>query len=67
MRLSNADLILNNDGSVYHLSLKPEQVAENIIVVGDPGRVHRVSKHFDSIDFEMNKREFITHTGTYNK
>jgi len=40
-------------------------VAEKIIVVGDPGRVHRISRHFDSIDFEMNKREFITHTGKY--
>ena len=64
---SEADLILNEDGSVYHLSLKPENVAPTIIVVGDPGRVYRVSKHFDNIDFEMNKREFITHTGTYKK
>jgi uridine phosphorylase len=64
---SEADLILNDDGSVYHLSLKPKNVAENIIVVGDPGRVYRVSKHFDNIDFEINKREFITHTGTYKK
>jgi uridine phosphorylase len=64
---SEADLILNEDGSVYHLSLKPENVAANIIVVGDPGRVYRVSKHFDKVDFEMNKREFITHTGTYKK
>lgn len=62
---SDADLILNKDGSVYHLNLKPKNVAENIIVVGDPGRVHRISKHFDDIEFEMNKREFITHTGTY--
>ncbi len=66
-KYSDADLILNDDGSVYHLSLKPKNVANNIIVVGDPGRVYRVSKHFDSIDFEMNKREFITHTGTFNK
>jgi len=64
-KFSEADLILNKDGSVYHLNLKPENVAENIIVVGDPGRVHRVSKHFEKIEFEMNKREFITHTGTY--
>jgi len=62
---AESDLILNKDGSVYHLSLKPEDVAENIIVVGDPERVYRVSKHFDDIDFEMNKREFITHTGTF--
>ena len=64
-KFSEADLILNRDGSVYHLNLKPENVSENIIVVGDPGRVYRISKHFDHIEFEMNKREFITHTGSY--
>lgn len=67
MGVSNAsDLILNKDGSVYHLSLKPKDISDVIFTVGDPGRVHRVSSHFDSIDFEMNKREFITHTGTIN-
>ncbi len=65
-KFAEADLILNKDGSVYHLNLTPKNVAENIIVVGDPGRVYRVSKHFDDIEFEMNKREFITHTGTFN-
>ncbi|MCC5928389.1 MAG: nucleoside phosphorylase [Cyclobacteriaceae bacterium] len=64
--ISQTDLILNEDGSVYHLNLKPGQVAENIILVGDPGRVHRISKHFEKIHFELNKREFYTHTGTYN-
>lgn len=63
--ISQTDLILNDDGSVYHLNLKPGQVAENIILVGDPGRVHRISKHFEKIEFELNKREFYTHTGTY--
>ena len=62
---SDANLILNKDGSVYHLNLKPGNVADNIIIVGDPGRVYRISKHFDNIEFELNKREFITHTGTY--
>ncbi|NQZ77812.1 MAG: nucleoside phosphorylase [Ekhidna sp.] len=62
---SETDLILNPDGSVYHLSLRPKDISDKIIVVGDPGRVHRVSRHFDSIEFEMNKREFITHTGKY--
>lgn len=62
---SETDLILNPDGSVYHLSLRPKDISDKIIVVGDPGRVHRVSRHFDSVDFEMNKREFITHTGQY--
>lgn len=66
-KFSEADLILNKDGSVYHLNLKPQNVSENIILVGDPGRVHRISKHFSKIEFEMNKREFITHTGIYNE
>ena len=53
-KFSEADLILNKDGSVYHLNLKPENVSENIILVGDPGRVYRISKHFSKIEFEMN-------------
>ena len=64
-KISQADLILNKDGSVYHLNLKRENIADTIIAVGDPGRVFKVSAFFDKIDFEMNKREFITHTGTY--
>ena len=64
-RISETDLILNEDGSVYHLSLKPEHLSDTIITVGDPNRVHSVSKHFDEIEFEMNKREFITHIGSY--
>ncbi len=63
MVFPDTHLILNPDGSVYHLSLKPGHVADKIIVVGDPGRVHRVSSFFDEVVFEMNKREFITHTG----
>jgi len=63
-KIAESELIINADGSVYHLNLKPGDIAENIIAVGDPGRVYRVSKFFDSLDFEMNKREFITHTGT---
>ncbi len=61
-----SELILNPDGSVYHLQLRPQDIAQNIIIVGDPGRVHQVSRYFDTVDFEMNKREFITHTGTFN-
>ncbi|MBT1696343.1 nucleoside phosphorylase [Fulvivirgaceae bacterium PWU4] len=64
-KISEADLILNEDGSVYHLSLLPKQISDTIITVGDPNRVYRVSEHFDDIEFEMNKREFITHVGTY--
>ncbi|HEX5168524.1 MAG TPA: nucleoside phosphorylase [Cyclobacteriaceae bacterium] len=63
--ISETNLILNSDGSIYHLSLLPRQVSETIITVGDPSRVYRISEHFDSLDFEMNKREFITHIGKY--
>ena len=63
--IPESELILNPDGSVYHLSLRPQDISDTIVTVGDPGRVHLVSGHFDSVDFEMNKREFITHTGTY--
>jgi uridine phosphorylase len=62
---SETDLILNPDGSVYHLNLKPENISDKIITVGDPSRVHRISSYFDQIDFEMNKREFITHVGSF--
>ena len=64
-RIPESELIINPDGSVYHLNLKPGDVADRIITVGDPGRVYRISRFFDSLEFEMNKREFITHTGTY--
>ncbi|HEY1024247.1 MAG TPA: nucleoside phosphorylase [Sphingobacteriaceae bacterium] len=62
-RISETDLILNPDGSIYHLNLLPEDLAETIITVGDPDRVEEVSKHFDRIDIRKGKREFITHTG----
>jgi len=65
--ISDTDLILNRDGSVYHLNLKPGQIADTIITVGDPTRVYAVSDHFDKIEFEMNRREFITHTGVYKR
>lgn len=62
-RISATDLILNPDGSVYHLSLQPEHVGDIIIAVGDPARVAQVSKFFDDVESEVNQREFITHTG----
>ncbi|MDZ7605490.1 MAG: nucleoside phosphorylase [Cyclobacteriaceae bacterium] len=62
---SDADLILNTDGSLYHLGLTPEQVADTVIVVGDPGRVKRVSDKFDAVEFQSVKREFVAHTGHY--
>lgn len=64
-RITETDLILNKDGSVYHLNLLPKHIGDFIISVGDPTRVFQVSQHFDDVDFEMNKREFITHTGKY--
>jgi uridine phosphorylase len=64
-RISESELIITKDGSIYHLNLKPEHIADTVIAVGDPSRVYSISEHFDKIDFEMNKREFITHVGTY--
>ncbi len=64
-KISETDLILNPDGSVYHLSLLPKHISDIVITVGDPNRVNQVSEHFDDIEFEMNRREFITHVGKY--
>jgi len=61
--LSQADLILNADGSIYHLGLRPEHIADTIIFVGDPQRVSKVSAHFDAIEFTQQRREFVTATG----
>ncbi len=61
--LASSELIVNSDGSIYHLNLRPEDIAEKIILVGDPDRVTKVSKHFDKIEVKKNKREFYTHTG----
>ena len=65
MPIKESELILNPDGSVYHLNIKPEHLASTIITVGDPDRVSNVTKHFDSVEFETRKREFHTQTGTY--
>lgn len=62
--IADSELILNADGSIYHLNLKPEDLADTIIFVGDPDRVTLVSQYFDSIEIKKGKREFITHTGT---
>jgi uridine phosphorylase len=64
-KISETDLILNPDGSVYHLNLLPKHISDTIIAVGDPSRVYMVSQFFDEVEFEMNKREFITHVGKY--
>ena len=61
--LAASELVLNPDGSVYHLNLHPEDIAHKIILVGDPDRVEKVSAFFDKIKKKKNKREFYTHTG----
>lgn len=63
--IKESELILNPDGSIYHLKLLPEDIADTVIVVGDPGRVETVSKHFEIIELKKSNREFHTHTGTY--
>lgn len=65
-KIPESELILNNDGSIYHLHLKPEDLATTVITVGDPDRVIEVSKHFDSIELKRQNREYITHTGYLN-
>lgn len=64
-KIAASELILNPDGSIYHLSLKPQDIANTIITVGDPDRVAQVSTYFDTIEFKGHKREFHTHTGHY--
>jgi uridine phosphorylase len=66
MAIKDSELILNPDGSVYHLNLKPENISDTIIFVGDQDRVEKITKHFDSIEFSTQKREFKTQTGYYH-
>ncbi len=63
--ISSTDLILNKDGSIFHLHLLPEDIAETVILVGDPGRVELVSSRFDQIEVKKQNREFLTHTGVF--
>lgn len=63
--IKESELILNPDGSVYHINLRPEQLATNVIFVGDQNRVEKITKHFDNIEFSTQKREFKSQTGTY--
>jgi uridine phosphorylase len=65
MSIKNSELILNPDGSMYHLNLKPENISDDIIFVGDPDRVDKITMHFDTIEFSTHKREFKTTTGIY--
>ena len=63
LHIAESELIINNRGAIYHLDVRPEELANTIILVGDPDRVAVVSKHFDRIEFKLQHREFITHTG----
>lgn len=65
-QIPESELILNKDGSVYHLNLQPEDISNIIINVGDPDRVNAVSSFFERIEVKKQKREFVTHTGYYN-
>lgn len=65
MRIKDSELPLQLNGAVYHLNLFPEEIADNVIVVGDPNRVEKVSCHFDAIEVKKSNREIVTHTGTY--
>ena len=65
--IAASELIINGRGAVYHLDCRPEEIATTILTVGDPGRVKEVSKYFDSIEFQNQHREFITHTGYIGK
>ena len=62
-RIAESELILNNRGAIYHLDLRPEELATTVITVGDPDRVDKVSQHFDNIESKQQHREFISHTG----
>lgn len=62
-KIAESELIINSRGGIYHLDVRPEELADTVIVVGDPGRVERVSAHFDKIEHRLSHREFNTHTG----
>ena len=66
-RIAESELIINSRGAVYHLDLRPEEIAATVITVGDPDRVREVSKHFDKVEITRQHREFISHTGTVGK
>src|SRR5512133_790447 len=64
--IQHSELIINNDGSIFHLHLKPEQIADNVILVGDPGRVELIGKLLTDIEFQVQNREFVSTTGKFN-
>ena len=63
--IPDSEMIINDDGSIFHIHLKPEQLADNIIICGDPSRVNMIASYFDTQDFEVSSREFHTIGGTY--
>ena len=65
MRIAESELIINGDGSVFHLHLRPEELADNVILVGDPGRVDMIAEYFDEKEFRHASREFVSVTGKY--
>ena len=65
-KFKESELVINPDGSVYHLKMKPEDIADTVLLVGDQGRVKNISKYFDNIDHQSQNREFVAHTGYYN-
>ncbi|MBN2667697.1 MAG: nucleoside phosphorylase [Bacteroidales bacterium] len=66
MNIPASELLINPDGSIYHINLKPEDIADTILLVGDPDRVAMVASFFDNIEVQKHKREFYTVTGYYN-
>ena len=67
LTIPESELIINNRGAIYHLDVRPDELADTVITVGDPGRVPEVSKYFDRTEAKMEHREFITHTGYIGK
>jgi uridine phosphorylase len=66
-RIAESELIINARGAVYHVDLRPEELAQNVVIVGDPDRVGMVSKYFDKVEVTRQHREFVSHTGTIGK
>ena len=66
MKIAESELIINSDGSVFHIHLKPEELADIVILVGDPGRVDMVADYLYDLEFRHQSREFVSVTGKYN-
>jgi uridine phosphorylase len=64
--LEPSELVLNPDGSIYHLALRPDQLGDLVLIVGDQGRVEKVSRHFEKVEHRVQNREFVAHTGMYH-